>query len=116
MTKAEHQKKEHENELAATPTSRCRRDTNGDGDCQVCECRGCPLQFFRPCLIEQARMGKDEQEAFIKDATPFTYTELDTSTLIKGFRGRDGKILITETNLLRLFPRGQSTVSELPVS
>jgi hypothetical protein len=76
----------------------CKRDTNGDGDCHLCHrCGGCPVVLFRPCEIDAAMMTDDQVREFKRDAQPFEYTE-ELGT-IKGFRNRDGKVLITESSL-----------------
>ena len=101
LTKAEYQKKDYESELAAAHFAVCSRDTNGDGDCHICKSPGYPLALFRPRMLQAAVMSQSEQDNFIKEATPFLYDEPELGAVIKGFRGKDGKILITECNLIK---------------
>ena len=77
----------------------CKRDTDGDGDCAQCtRCGGCPVRLFRPCAVDGAMMTEEQVEEFKRDAKWFEYTEVLGT--IRGYRHRDGRVLITESSLL----------------
>lgn len=80
--------------------SQCKRDTDGDGDCSQCtRCGGCPLGMFRRCEIDAAILSASQIEEFKRDAQWFEYTEFLGT--IRGYRHRDGRVLITENSLAK---------------
>jgi hypothetical protein len=73
----------------------CRRDTNGDGDCERCAKHGgCPMLLFRPRHIDRAVMSDEQIRDFKRSSSKFEYREwLGT---IRGWRSPDGRVLIEQ--------------------
>lgn len=71
----------------------CIRDTDGDGDCARCQKIGCPLLLFKHCMIDQVVMSSTDIAKFKANAEKFEYRE-SWSGIIRGWRNKEGKVLI----------------------
>lgn len=82
-------------EISMKANSVCVRDTDGDGDCHRCQKHGCPLQVFRPCMVDRMTMSQSEVAKFKTNAERFEYRE-PWLGVVRGYRSKEGMVLIEQ--------------------